>query len=118
MRSIVQAIALLTNAIAAAIGEALVPLSDDPHLVWNYMTCALRKSTSLFIPFPVPRSCLFLSFLVAAIGGIGFFFTFRELDREEEALNDLPEGHVYLAPRTKKAGFFSRGQKTEETTVQ
>ncbi|KAI5449286.1 hypothetical protein NCC49_005148 [Naganishia albida] len=96
MRSIVQAIALLTNAIAAAIGEALVPLSDDPHLVWNYMTCAL----------------------LAAIGGIGFFFTFRELDREEEALNDLPEGHVYLAPRTKKAGFFSRGQKTEETTVQ
>jgi POT family proton-dependent oligopeptide transporter len=41
MRSIVQAIALLTNAVAAAIGEALVPLSDDPHLIWNYMTSAL-----------------------------------------------------------------------------
>ena len=41
MRSIVQAIALLTHAVAAAIGEALVPLSDDPHLIWNYMVSAL-----------------------------------------------------------------------------
>ncbi|KAJ9098571.1 hypothetical protein QFC20_005913 [Naganishia adeliensis] len=96
MRSIVQAIALLTNAVAAAIGEALVPLSGDPHLVWNYMLCAI----------------------LAALGGIAFFITFRDLDREEETLNELPEGHVYLAPRIKKASFFSRGQKSEETAVQ
>lgn len=41
MRSIVQALSLLTNAVSAAIGEALVPLSDDPNLVWNYMTCTM-----------------------------------------------------------------------------
>lgn len=55
---------------------------------------------------------------LAALGGIAFFITFRDLDREEETLNELPEGHVYLAPRIKKASFFSRGQKSEETAVQ
>ncbi|KAG7531982.1 hypothetical protein FFLO_03989 [Filobasidium floriforme] len=73
MRSIVQALSLLTNAVSAAIGEALVPLSDDPNLVWNYMTCTI----------------------LASLGGIAFFFTFRELDRQEETLNELPEGHVW-----------------------
>ena len=35
MRSLVQALALFMYAIAAALGQALVPLSDDPLLVWN-----------------------------------------------------------------------------------
>jgi POT family proton-dependent oligopeptide transporter len=73
MRSIVQALSLLTNAVAAAIGEALVPLSDDPNLVWNYMTCTI----------------------LAAIGGIAFWFTFRDLDRNEEILNEIPSGHCW-----------------------
>jgi POT family proton-dependent oligopeptide transporter len=118
MRSIVQAIALLTNAVAAAIGEALVPLSDDPHLVWNYMLCAMFV---IHLPTTSSGSSLIFFLLknsLAALGGIAFFFTFRDLDREEETLNELPEGHVYLAPKTKKASFFSRGRKTEETTVQ
>ncbi|KAJ9120010.1 hypothetical protein QFC22_002907 [Naganishia vaughanmartiniae] len=73
MRSIVQALSLLTNAVAAAIGEALVPLSDDPNLVWNYMTCTI----------------------LAAVGGLAFWFTFRDLDRNEEILNEIPSGHCW-----------------------
>jgi POT family proton-dependent oligopeptide transporter len=115
MRSIVQAIALLTNAVAAAIGEALVPLSDDPHLVWNYMLCAMCVCLSWSFPRNAANP-IFHS--LAAIGGVAFFITFRDLDREEETLNELAEGHVYLAPRIKKASFFSRRQKSEETAVQ
>ncbi|KAJ9096229.1 hypothetical protein QFC20_006473 [Naganishia adeliensis] len=90
MRSIVQAISLLTNAVAAAIGEALVPLSGDPNLVWNYMTCTI----------------------LAAVGGIGFFLSFRDLDRQEETLNELPPGKAWpkvaASSGTGKASFFSR----------
>ncbi|GHJ89990.1 hypothetical protein NliqN6_6392 [Naganishia liquefaciens] len=99
MRSIVQAIALLTNAVAAAIGEGLVPLSDDPHLIWNYMVSAL----------------------LAAAGGIGFFICFRQLDREEEVLNELPEGHVWFKERPAKAekkSFFSRFGGSEKPTAE
>lgn len=77
------------------------------------MQCAFNYTLRQF-----PAHIFWKSFSLAALGGIAFFFTFRDLDREEETLNELPEGHVYLAPKTKKAGFFSRGQKTEETAVQ
>jgi POT family proton-dependent oligopeptide transporter len=96
MRSIVQAISLLTNAIAAAIGEALVPLSDDPNLVWNYMTCTI----------------------LAAVGGIGFFLCFRDLDRQEESLNELPVGSAWpktSAEGTAKASIFSRFKRSNQT---
>ncbi|KFY84023.1 hypothetical protein V500_09682 [Pseudogymnoascus sp. VKM F-4518 (FW-2643)] len=72
MRSLVQAVALFTNAISAAICEALNPLSEDPHLVWNYGVMAV------------------LSFF----GGAMFWWQFRSLDAEEDELNMLPEGHA------------------------
>lgn len=72
MRSLVQAVALFTNAIAAAIGEALVPLADDPLLVWNYMVPAI----------------------LAFVGGCMFWLQFAQLDRDEDKLNMLPEGHT------------------------
>jgi len=72
MRSLVQAIALFTNAISSAIAEALNPLSGDPLLIWNYGVFAVT------------------SFL----GGCFFMWQFRNLDREEDELNMLPEGHV------------------------
>jgi POT family proton-dependent oligopeptide transporter len=72
MRSLVQAVALFTSAISAAIGEALNPLSADPLLVWNYGVMAV----------------------LSAIGGTCFWFQYRGLDAQEDELNLLPEGHV------------------------
>jgi POT family proton-dependent oligopeptide transporter len=72
MRSLVQAVALFTNAISAAIAEALNPLAGDPLLIWNYGVFAV------------------LSF----VGGCFFLWQFWGLDLEEDALNNLPEGHV------------------------
>jgi hypothetical protein len=74
MRSLVQAVALFTNAFAAAIGEALIPLSDDPLLIWNYAIPAI----------------------LAAVAGTIFWFQFRGLDAQEDALNMLPEGTTVL----------------------
>ncbi|KAF8483595.1 oligopeptide transporter [Russula ochroleuca] len=48
-------------------------LSTDPRLVWNYGTMAG----------------------VSGIGGILFWLTFRQLDREDAALDNLGEGHFY-----------------------
>ena len=75
MRSMVQAVALFMTAIANAIGEAMVPLSTDPLLVWNYGSFAV----------------------IAFLAGIGFWFSFRHLDAEEDNLNNLPTGHVGTA---------------------
>ena len=41
MRSLVQAVALFTNAFASAISEALILLSNDPLLIWNYAILAI-----------------------------------------------------------------------------
>ncbi len=69
----VQAIALFTTAISAAIGEAFVSVSADPLLVWNYGAMAV----------------------IAFLSGCLFWLNFRELDAEEDELNELPEGKVY-----------------------
>lgn len=71
MRSLVQAIALFTNAISSALGQALVGLSDDPLLEWNYAVVAI----------------------LAFVGCAGFWFTNRLTDAEEDRLNNLPESH-------------------------
>ncbi|KAF2805322.1 MFS peptide transporter-like protein Ptr2 [Mytilinidion resinicola] len=75
MRSLVAAFALFMSAISAAIGEAFVPLSTDPLLVWNYGSMAV------------------ISFFAGTI----FYFQYRSLDREEDHLNMLPTGHVGTA---------------------
>jgi POT family proton-dependent oligopeptide transporter len=69
MRSLVQAVALFMNAISAAIGQALVGLSADPLLVWNYAIVAI----------------------LAFVGCVGFWLTNYKLDREEDKLNMLPQ---------------------------
>lgn len=58
-----------TSAISAAIGQAFVSLSEDPLLVWNYGSVAI----------------------IAFVGGVIFWITFRKWDKQEEALNMLPE---------------------------
>jgi len=72
MRSLVQAVALFTQAISSAIAQALNPLSADPLLIVNYGVMGG------------------LSF----VGGCFFIWQFRGLDKEEDKLNMLPEGHV------------------------
>ncbi|KAF3386357.1 putative peptide transporter ptr2 [Penicillium rolfsii] len=71
MRSLVQAVALFTNAISAAIGQAFVGLSADPLLVWNYAVVAI----------------------LAFVGAVGFWFSNYKLDKEEDKLNMLPQSH-------------------------
>ncbi|KAI0002460.1 peptide transporter PTR2A [Russula compacta] len=71
MKSLVMGMFLFTSAISSAIGEAFNPLSVDPRLVWNYGTMAV----------------------LSGIGGILFWFSFRGLDSEDAALDNLGEGH-------------------------
>jgi len=72
MRSLVMSCNLFTSAIAAALGEAFNPLSTDPLLVWNYGSMGVA----------------------AFIAGILFWFSFIRLDRDEDKLNNLDEGHL------------------------
>jgi len=72
MRTLVQAFALFMTAISAAIGEAFVPVSEDPLLVWNYGAMAV----------------------IAGIAAVIFYFSFRSLDKREHELNVLPRGQM------------------------
>lgn len=72
MRSMVQAFALFMTAIANVIGEALLGLSTDPLLVWNYAIMAI----------------------IAFVAGWLFWISHRHLDAEEDILNQLPAGRL------------------------
>jgi proton-dependent oligopeptide transporter, POT family len=72
MRSLVMSVYTFTNAFAAAIAEAFVSLSADPLLVWNYGVMAA----------------------IAGVAGILFWFAVRNLDAEEDKLNNIQEGHI------------------------
>ncbi|RYP58228.1 hypothetical protein DL769_009052 [Monosporascus sp. CRB-8-3] len=67
MKSLVMSINLFMSAFAAAVGQAFVPLSNDPLLVWNYTVIAV----------------------LAFLGGIGFWICFRHLDKEEDKWNTI-----------------------------
>lgn len=69
MRSLVTAVFLFMSAISYAVGQAFTSLSTDPLLIWNYTTIAA----------------------LAAIGGVGFWLSFRDLDKQEDQMNALPE---------------------------
>ncbi|KIX01501.1 uncharacterized protein Z518_09227 [Rhinocladiella mackenziei CBS 650.93] len=69
MRSFVTGLYWFTNAFSSAIGQAFVPLAVDPLFTWLYTAIAG----------------------ISFVGMIVFWFTFRKLDKEEDALNALPE---------------------------
>jgi len=75
MRSLVQSVQCFTTAFSAALAQAFTPLTDDPHLVWNYGSVAI------------------ISFAT----GILFWFTYRSMDKQEDQLNMLPTGHLGTA---------------------
>lgn len=70
MRALVTGVFWFTHAFSSAIAQAFVPLATDPLLVWLYMSIAI----------------------LTLLGWIGFSYTFRSLDRENDALDKLPEG--------------------------
>lgn len=72
MRSLVMSFFLFMSAVSAALGEAFVYLSADPLLVWNYGVMGV----------------------LSAIGGVCFWFMYRQLDKDEDRLNQLPTGHL------------------------
>lgn len=72
MRSLVMSVNLFMSAISAALGEAFVPLAEDPLLIWNYGVFAV----------------------VSFIAGVLFWLAFRKLDANEDKLNMLPSGHI------------------------
>lgn len=67
-----MSIFLFQTAISSALGFAFVPLSADPLLVWNYGSVAI----------------------LSGLATIGFYFSFRHLDSQEDILNELPVGKV------------------------
>jgi POT family proton-dependent oligopeptide transporter len=89
MRSFVQAFYLFTSAISAALGEAFLPLSENPLLIWNYGTMAV----------------------IAFIAGCLFYLKYEGLDKNEDRLNMLPTGHVGVKTPTVDAetGLDQRG---------
>lgn len=83
MRSFVTGMFWFTHAFSSAIAQAFVPLADDPLLVWLYTAIAI----------------------VTFFGWIGFWWTFRALDKENDDLDKLPEGEFqsnaeYAAAKT------------------
>ncbi|KAF3003585.1 hypothetical protein E8E13_006758 [Curvularia kusanoi] len=71
MRSLVTSYWHFMSAFSNAIGQALVSLSEDPLLVWNYGVVAV----------------------LALIGGILFWFHQRPTDKKEDILNMLPDSN-------------------------
>ncbi|KAL2828415.1 POT family-domain-containing protein [Aspergillus cavernicola] len=78
MKSLVQSLYLFTNAISAVIQQALTALSADPVLMWNYGFIAV----------------------LAFFGGNFFYYCHRNLDKEEDELNQL-EPSTYLGRESK-----------------
>lgn len=82
MRSTVQAVALFMNALSAALAQALVALAEDPLLVWNYGVVAV----------------------VAAFGGVLFWWSNKGVDGEEDKLNALPAADFRGGGRDEEVG--------------
>ncbi|KAL0572111.1 hypothetical protein V5O48_009850 [Marasmius crinis-equi] len=83
MKSLVISVYLFTSAIAAALGEALDDLANDPLLVWNY------GSMGVF----------------TAITGTLFWLNVRKLDSKEDQLNGIQAGSFNVAARYQAASM-------------
>ena len=89
MKSFVQALYLLTNAVAAALGEALNPLLYDPAIQWMFVGLAVT----------------------AAGAGALIWLLFHPLNRIEDAMNALePDYDDSYAPQSRSADGGERGR--------
>ena len=89
MRGLVMGVNLFSTAISAAIGQALVPLAEDPLLICKFdfslgFLCEAYLLTSLPGNYGVVA-------LIAFFGGIAFWFTWRGLDSKEDEMNLIPD---------------------------
>jgi POT family proton-dependent oligopeptide transporter len=71
MRSLVTSYWHFMSAFSNALGQAFVSLSEDPLLVWNYAIVAI----------------------LAAVGGVLFWFHQRSSDKREDIMNMLPDSN-------------------------
>ncbi|KAI6082035.1 POT family protein [Hypoxylon rubiginosum] len=95
MRGMITGVFWFAQAFSAAISQAFVPLATDPYLVWLYTTIAI----------------------LSALGGVGFWHNFAKLDREEEALNALPDS-LFKGSRNQDADFVAlEAQKAEQEKI-
>ena len=92
MRSLVTAVFWFAQAFSSAIAQAFVPLATDPLLVWLYTTVAL----------------------ISVLGGIGFWLSFARLDREEDALNALPDSDYHGRKNQDESEESRRAHKAEQ----
>ena len=99
MKSLVMAVNLFMSAVSSAIGQALVPLAEDPLLIWNYGVVAV----------------------FAFLAGIAFHFCFRHLDKEEDHMNLLEtsayqgrHGSIAVAATEERATEHVDVEKTEK----
>lgn len=67
MKSFVQSLYLFTNAFGAAISEALVPVSKDPHFVWMFTGVGVTSFITAFV----------------------FYYLFRHYDAQEDSMYEL-----------------------------
>jgi len=79
MRGLVNGVFWFVHAFSSAIAQAFTGLARDPLLVWLYTTVAI----------------------ISTCGGTGFWICFRKLDKEEDALNALPES-TYIGRNVEK----------------
>jgi len=95
MRSLVMSAFLFMNAFSAALGEAFVSLSADPLLVWNYAVAGI----------------------LSAVAGTIFYFQYRSLDKEEDKLNNLAAGTLYVGEEPVHPTLGGERQKVETSTA-
>ena len=77
---------LFMSAISSALGQALVPLSADPLLVWNYGAVAV----------------------IAFIAGPAFWFLYRGYDKLEDSWNSLAKS-AYHGKSTERRDSIVKG---------
>ncbi|KAG0650098.1 Peptide transporter PTR2 [Hyphodiscus hymeniophilus] len=91
MRSLVMAIFLFTNALSAALGEAITPAIRDPHLIWVWAGPAI----ALFVLT------------------IHFYFTFRHLDNDEFMSE---HNETFVTNHEKKNQAMTKGEEAGQTS--
>ncbi|KAJ4474369.1 PTR2-domain-containing protein [Lentinula aciculospora] len=74
MRSLVMSVFFFQSALGSALSEAWLPLLNDPLLTWNYASIAI----------------------IASVGGCFFWLSVRNLDVQEDKLNNLATGHMKI----------------------
>jgi len=94
MKSFVQSLYLFTNAFAAALGEALVPVSKDPQILWMYTGVAGFCAGTAIV----------------------FWFLFHDLDDKEDEFNQLNKDAKPLVRGHEKEAAQG-GKKADETSL-